>query len=303
MMQTYRPDKKYTLYAKDPLSTTSSPGRPSNFAIEFVPKEDIQDYTVNALRYSPFGTDFNQSLQIGRQLVSAELWPKSKLINLIPGSSDAEGLMAEIKAERREKAQEEADLQVEMQTRIMQAQAQIQQQQMQQEQAASAQSMGGTGAPAAPAPASGNASPPPDGLPPSQPQSAGGEMIGGNAMLMPGGRPQVLGMGEPLTGSAENFPLPYTPLKPFGPAVGALTGEQRGGEPQPEEPASEAMPGRAMVTADEVVQALSEAANRKGEKATDKLQGEVYLMGELASRGETDGKIELGITVKADQQI
>jgi hypothetical protein len=33
------------------------------------------------------------------------------------------------------------------------------------------------------------------------------------------------------------------------------------------------------------------------------LQGKVYLMGEIAQRGWTDGKIEIGITVKSDQQI
>jgi hypothetical protein len=58
-----------------------------------------------------------------------------------------------------------------------------------------------------------------------------------------------------------------------------------------------------VIKAEDIAQALEGAVNRQGVKATDKLKGEVYLMGDLATRGWTDGKVELGITVKSDQQI
>jgi hypothetical protein len=297
MMEKFKPKEKFELYATEPITGSSTPGRKSNFSVSIIPSEDFQGYYRNQLNYSPFGSDFNASLQIGMQLVDARIWPRSKLRNLIPGSSDSEGLAAEIREEDRERAQFEADLQVETQTRILQAQTQqaqqmaaIQQQQPQQ---------GGTDAEAS-AGIPANAPPPQGGLPPAAtdvPPGAGGQMIGGNAMVMPGGQPQMLGMGEPITGQ-EGFPLPYTPLKPFTPAMAAITGEVGGGTS-----AATGMPGKPIVTIDEVVEALESFVNRRGEKAVDKLQGNVYIMGDMATRGETDGKIEIGVTVKSDQQI
>jgi hypothetical protein len=306
MLETYRPDKKYELYATEPVTASSAPGRKRNFGVSFVPKEDINGFYLNALHYSPFGADFNQSMQLGMQLVDARIASRSWMRNLIPGMSDAEGMAAEIKEEDRERAQFEADLQVEVQRRILQAQTE-QQAQLQQ-MAAQAQGQGGTGA-SAPAPVSGNAPTPPGGLPPgTNPTSPGGEIIGGNAMLMPGGQPQMLGLGEPLTGAAESFPIPYTPLKPYGPAVAELAGTGVHGQAANEAAASgglqgEAMPGKNVIKAEDIAQALEGAVNRQGVKATDKIKGEVYLMGDLATRGWTDGKVELGITVKSDQQI
>jgi hypothetical protein len=242
----------------------------------------------------------NASIQIGMQLVDARIFPRSWLRNLIPGGSDAEGMAAEIRSEDQERALFEADLQVQTQQRILQAQTE---QQMQL--AAMQQGMGGTGGSAPSAPATGNAPQPPGGLPPTQqPPGPGGEMVGPNAMLMPGGQPQVLGMGEPLTGSAESFPIPYTPLKPFGPAVAELAGTGVHGAAANEQAlAAETMPGKGVITADQVVSALEQATNRRGEKATDKLKGRVWLLGDLATRGFTNNKIELGISVKSDQQI
>jgi hypothetical protein len=178
--------------------------------------------------------------------------------------------------------------------------------QQQQQMAALGQGEGGTGA-SSPAGATANAPTPQGGLPPSPSPSPGGQMVGGNAMLMPGGQPQMLGMGEPLTGNAESFPIPYTPLKPYGPALAQLAGTGVHGaavEGAPATgPAKEAMPGKNVVSADDIIKTLESAVNRNGEKAVDKLQGRVYLMGDLASRGWTDGKLEIGITVKSDQQI
>jgi len=165
-------------------------------------------------------------------------------------------------------------------------------------------SAGGT-APAAP---NGETAPPNQGgLPPTAPGAppqAPGQI--GNTTLMPGGAPAMMGMGEPMTGT-EGFPLPYTPLKPFGPAMATMAGTGIHGAAVDNQASAaqqkEAMPGRAVVKADEVTSALAAAVNRKGEKATSKLKGKVYLMGEIAERGFTDGQIEIGLTVAADQQI
>jgi hypothetical protein len=298
MMEKFKPDKKFELYATEAVTLSSAPGRKRNFSVSAVPEEDFQGYYRNQLNYSPFGSDFNASLQIGMQLVDARIWPRSKLRNLIPGTSDSEGMAAEIREEDRDRAQFEADLQVQTQERILQAQTQQQQQlaAIQQQQ----QQPGGTGA-EAPAGIPANAPQPQGGLPPAAatgPGGPGGEMIGGNTLLMPGGAPQMMGMGEPITGQ-EGFPIDYSPLKPYGPGTAELTGTGTPGTT----PNTAAMPGKTMITADEIVSALESFVNRKGEKAIDKLQGSVYLMGDMATRGQTDGKIEIGITAKPDQQI
>lgn len=303
MMETYRGGKEFELYATEPVTLASTPGRKHNFSVTCIPEQDFQGYYQNTLHYSPFGSDMNASIQIGMQLVDGRIFPRSWLRNLIPGGSDAEGMAAEIREEDRERAIFEADLQVQTQERILEAQYQ-----QQARIAALTQPQGATGGETPPAPDSGNAPLPPGGLAPSASPAGGGEMIGGNTMLMPGGQPQMMGLGEPLTGSAESFPIPYTPLKPYGPAVASLAGtgthgaaanrEALGGAPE-----GNALPGKTMVKAEDIVSALEQAVNRRGEKAIDKLKGRVYLMGELATRGSTDGKVEIGITVKSDQQI
>ena len=289
MMETYRGDKKFELYATDGVSLTAAPGRKRNFGVAFVPSEDIQHYYRNTLNYSPFGSDMNQSIQIGMQLVDARIFPRSWLRNLIPGGSDAEGMAAEIEEEDRRRMQLEIDLQTQAQERIMQAQVQ-QQAQMQ----ALQQGQGGTGA-SAPATNTGSAPQPPGGLPPNQPP--GGEMVG-NAMLMPGGQPQMMGMGEPLTGTAESFPIPYTPLKPFGPAVAELAGTGVHGQGANEAALSGAgiqpgeQPGANAVTLDEATEILS---------GIDKLKGALYLMGDIVQRGFTEGSVQVGITKAIDK--
>ncbi len=293
MMEQYRPNKRFDLYATESVTVSSAPGRKRNFGISVIPGEDFQGYYLNELVYSMFGSDINASMQVGMQLVAERIFPRSWLRNLIPGGSDAEGMEAEIREEDRERAQFEADLQVQVQERILQAQVQ-QQQQL----AALQQGMGGTGA-EAPAGTTENAPQPTGGLPPSPNAVPGGEMVAGNAMLMPGGQPQMMGVGEPLTGT-EGFPIPYTPLKPYGPALEQVTG---GGQQGGGRLATEAMPGRNVVRADDIIAALEKAVNRKGEQAMGKLRGKVYLMGQIAERGWTDGKIEIGITVRSDQQV
>jgi hypothetical protein len=289
MMEKYRPDKRFDLYATESVTISSAPGRKRNFGVSVIPREDFNEYYLNQLNYSPFGTDMNASIQIGMQLVDARVWPRSTLRNLIPGSSDSEGMEAEIRSEDRERAQFEADLQVQVQERIMQAQVQ-QQQQM----AAMQQPMGGTGA-AAPATNTGNAPLPQGGLPPSP--SPGGEMIG-NTMLMPGGQPSMMGMGEPLTGSPESFPIPYTPLKPYGPGVAELAGTGVHGQGANEAALSGQgitpgeQPGLNSITLEEATQILG---------GIKKLKGAVYLLEDIAERGFTEGSVAVGITMAGDK--
>jgi len=120
----------------------------------------------------------------------------------------------------------------------------------------------------------------------------------GNAMLMPGGQPQMMGMGEPLTGTAESFPIPYTPLKPFGPAVAELAGTGVHGQGANEAALSGAgiqpgeQPGANAVTLDEATEILS---------GIDKLKGALYLMGDIVQRGFTEGSVQVGITKAIDK--
>lgn len=107
----------------------------------------------------------------------------------------------------------------------------------------------------------------------------------GNTMVMPGGAPQMMGMGEPMTGQ-EGFPLPYTPLKPFNQALDKLF-------PNEEQGAGPSDLSEEAITADEAIQILS---------GIQKLRGEIYLIGEIAKRGYTEGKVELAISNKLDKQ-
>jgi hypothetical protein len=66
---------------------------------------------------------------------------------------------------------------------------------------------------------------------------------------------------------------------------------------------AESLPGRPGVRAEDIISALGAAANRKGEKAIAKLKGLVFLVGEIAERGFTDGPVEFAVTVKSDQQV
>ena len=287
MLETYRPDKKYELYATESITATSAPGRPRNFGVTFVPREDIQGYYINALHYSPFGTDLNTSINTGLRLVDARIFPRSWLRNLVPGGSDAEGLGLEIEEEDRRRMQIELDLQIQGQERLLQAQFRQQQQLAALQQP---ESLGGTGA-AAPAPGPGIAPQQQGGLPPQM--ASGGQMIG-NTMLMPGGQPQLVGMGEPVTGEA-GFPIDYTPLTPFGPALTELAGTGVHGAAA-NEPSSGVAPGEqpgpGAITLDEAMQILS---------GIEKLKGQVFLLEDIVDRGFTEGKVVVGLTNMIDK--
>ena len=292
MLETYRPDKRFELYATESITTTSAPGRPRSFGVSIVPSEDIKGYYRNSLHYSPFGADMNASIQIGMQLVNERIWSRSRLRNLIPGSSDAEGEQAEIEEEDRRRMQMEVDLQVQAQERIMQAQMR------QQMQLAAMQQGGGAGAGAegASVPSAGNA-PPMQGGSPAPAGPAGGEMIGGNTMLMPSGQPQMMGMGEPMTGT-EGFPIEYTPLKPYGPALAELAGTGTHGASanaaalSGQGIAPGEQPGASAVTMEEAIQVLS---------SVGKLKGQVYLLEDIVERGFTEGSVAVGLTSMIDK--
>jgi hypothetical protein len=271
--------------------------------VSIIPDEDIQGYYANQLIYSPFGTDTQASMQTGMMMVDNRVLSRRAFMNSVPFIGDAEGMQREIEEEDRSRMMLEVDLQSAAKERLMKLEFEQQAKLMQMQQGMNP-SAGGT-APAAP---NTEAAPPQQGgLPPTAPGAppqAPGQI--GNTTLMPGGQPAMMGMGEPMTGN-EDFPLPYTPLKPFGPAMAEMAGTGVHGAAVDNQVAAGAqkgtMPGRTMVKAEEVTTALTAAVNRKGEKATSKLKGKVYLMGEIAERGATDGKIEIGLTVAADQQV
>lgn len=289
MWELYRPKKSYRLRSSPPGSALSAPGRNKQpFSIEWVPEQDISGWYDNALYYSPFGSDFATGLQTAMQMKGADLASDQWIIDQIPGMGDSAGMMKEIDENKRRRMKLEIDLQTEAQMQIMQAQQQMQMQQMAAEQSAT------QGA----APAGGGA---PAGAAPGEPGNVPTEGAPGlrNTTVMPSGQPQVMGTGEPFTGS-ENFPLPFTNVQPFAEGLEAIKGAQGGPGATAQ---GEAMPGKTVVRAEEIVQALRDAVNRKGESALAKLKGRVYLLGDLASRGFTDGKIEIGYTEQSDVQI
>jgi hypothetical protein len=288
MWELYRPNKSYRLRSSPPGSSLSAPGRNKQpFSIEWVPEQDISGWYDNSLFYSPFGSDFATGLQTAMQMKGADLASDQWIIDQIPGMGDSVGMMKEIDENKRRRMKLEIDLQTEAQMQIMQAQQQMQMQQMQAEQQAAQGAAPGGGAPTGAAPGEpGNV--PPEGAPGLQ-----------NTTVMPSGQPQVMGTGEPFTGG-ENFPLPFTNVQPFAEGLEAIKGAQGGPGATAQ---GEAMPGKTVVRAEEVVQALRDAVNRRGESALAKLKGKVYLIGDIATRGFTDGKIEFAITEKSDQQI
>jgi hypothetical protein len=292
MWETFRPKKAYRLRSSPPGSSLAPPGRSKNpFTIEFTPEQDIGGWYDNSLYYSAFGSDFGTGLQLAMQMVSSGLASEQWVMDQVPGIGDSSGMIKEIEENKRRRMQLETDLQTEAQLKIIQAQAQMQQQQAQAqqgqvpaggegEQGVSPVMGGTTGAPGDVAA---------EGTPGLQ-----------NTTIMPSGRPQVMGSGEPFTGE-ENFPLPFEQVQPYAEGLEAIKAAQGGGTPATGQ--EEAMPGRTVIKADEVIQALSSATNRKGEQAQGKLKGQVYLVGEIAERGFTDSKIEFALTVKSDQQI
>lgn len=113
-------------------------------------------------------------------------------------------------------------------------------------------------------------------------------------MLMPGGQPQLVGMGEPVTGEA-GFPIDYTPLTPFGPALTELAGTGVHGAAA-NEPSSGVTPGEqpgpGAITLDEAMQILS---------GIEKLKGQVFLLEDIVDRGFTEGKVVVGLTNMIDK--
>lgn len=295
MWEKYRPKKTYRLRSTPPGSALAAPGRvKSPFTQEFTPEQDINGWYDNSLYYSPFGSDFGTGLQIAMQLVSADLADPKWVIDQIPGMGDSSGMMKAIEENKRRKMALEIELQTEAQMKIMEAQNQMTMQQNQQQ----AQLAGG-GAQEGGVSSSGNA--PAPGNTTGAPGSVATEGSPGlqNTVIMPSGAPQAMGTGEPFVGE-ESFPLPFTQVTPFAEGLEAIKGAQGGPAPTGQE---EAMPGKTMVRLAEVQAALAESTNRKGEKATGKLRGAVYALGDLASRGMTDGKIEIGYTVQSDVQV
>lgn len=285
MLENYRPSKKYTLHSKAPVVGISAPGRnngKSSFAVEIIPEQDIAGYYESQLFYSPFGTDWNQSLVTGMQMVQSRVASHRWLMNQLPGISDAEGMAKEIEEEDERRMRMEVKLQTESQAAIAEAQAQAQAQaQIQVAQAAGGGSPEGAGAGTAPAAQSGGGSP-------------GGLGPAANTVAMPSGRPQAMGTGAPLTGE-EGFPLEFVDVKPYQQGMQSIE-KMQGGQ-------GEALPGKTLIKAEDIIAAITASTNRKGEQATAKLKGRVWLIGQIAQRGWTDGNIEIAIEVKSDQQI
>ena len=102
------------------------------------------------------------------------------------------------------------------------------------------------------------------------------------------------GMGEPVTGEA-GFPIDYTPLTPFGPALTELAGTGVHGAAA-NEPSSGVAPGEqpgpGAITLDEAMQILS---------GIEKLKGQVFLLEDIVDRGFTEGKVVVGLTNMIDK--
>ena len=279
MMEKFWPKKEFTLHSRAPIGP-AMPNRPHNFTVSIVPERDIQGYYVNVLRYNPFGSDWLSTLTIAQQLVQSEIVSREWVMNYVPGVDDATGMKDAIKAERREKV----DFEAELQQRLAQIEMEKQQQLAQQQAQAQAQVQGSQGG----TPGSQSGTPAGPGGPPAGPGGQGGPALPPNIATLPQGAPMVMGEGQPLYGSPDNFPLPYQQITPFNAALDAMGNPQ--GAPAMSGPQEKVEPGSTSL--DEVVQLL---------KGVKKLKGVVYVMGELASRGVTSGMIELGITVAADK--
>jgi hypothetical protein len=307
MLDKYRPKKKYLLRSSEPITAMTAPSRPGPFTVEFVPEEHIGGYYENQLYYSPFGSDMMTSLTMGMQLVGSDLVSKNWLMNQIPGVGDAVGMQKQIDQEKQSQMELEMKLQNQAQKEMAKFQQELQMEQAQQQAELQAQAQGG-----APAAGGGEAPPAGGGQAPPAGVSAATEGQAGmaNTTVLPMGQPSVMGTGEPLSGE-ESFPLPFTNVEPYAQGLEAIQAAQaQGGAPQAAmgeagQPnlQGEAKPGKTVVTKEEVAAALAGAANRKGEKAAGKLKGAVYLVGEIAQRGWTDGQIEFAIEIKSDQQI
>lgn len=290
IMEKEWPKEIFDLRSSEPVNFLSPPGKQTDFAISFIPEEDIRGYYANQLLYSIFGADFSSSIVSGLQLKEGGLVSARFLRNQLPGLHDAEGMRLEIKEEKRE----EMEFEIELQQRLMDIQMQAQ---AQQAMTAAPPETGGAPEPGA-SPSAQAPGLPPQGAPPAQalpPQ--GGPPGAGGLSLLPGGQPLVMGVGEPLSGE-ENFPLPYAEAKPYGRAIDEILGVpgQRpglaGGGGQQLTADGNAAPAGA-ITVEEVENAIEAIPN---------LKGQVYIIGRLAKQGWTDASIDLAITDKLDKQ-
>ncbi len=298
MMERYEPKKKFTFYGSAAKTGQQAPGRPQSFVVELIPEQNIDGYYRNQLFYSPFGADFERSIVTGLQMVQADLVPRSWLRDQIPGIGDTEGMEKEIEEEKTSKMELELKLQTEAQKQLLQAQTEQQmalaQQQAQMQGAPQGQSPtgngGGGGAPApeASGPGGAPAGPPPKGMTP--PNLPGQTPSGGGPIILPTGQPMMMGEGQPWTG-AENLPLPFVDVKPFDTALNTLNPSGKPGKPgQPQQ--GQELPEPGQVSAEDVVKAIREIKN---------LKGEVFLMGEIARRGSSTGNIEIALTNGLDK--
>jgi hypothetical protein len=304
MEQHFFGKKRYDCMSDGNKTLNAAPGKPTEYAMEIIPENDIADYHRNTLEYALFGADINNNLIAIQQLkqlgfVSTE-WGMSQM----PGITDEKGMKEQIKAEKMEEIELEATLQARLEEIKTQNYIKQQQAMADSQKQIEASKVGGAT--------------------PGQ-QTPG---VPGNVTLLPQGQPQVMGVGAPLSatpgGPEEVGGLPFTNLKPFGQALGAMGGQAPAGTPPsqmvpggpPAErpaPAIEQPTGitkdtdTMKVTAEQVTADIQgiQARVTSGEirSRSGGLKGDVYLLGDLATRGATMGKIELGVTVSGDGQL
>lgn len=300
-------NKEYDCISDANLGAQRATGRTGTFAIKVRPKTDIAKYHRNDVNYSVFGSDVNATLISIQQLGQNGYISKEFGMRLIPGITDEKAMKEEIKAERREEIEFEAELQ--MRLKQIETQAFIEQQQAMVQAKGQMAAMEQGGAPQQAAP------------------GAQGPL--NNVAVLPSGQPQVMGVGEPLSGeSGQVGGLPYTNLRPFGQALGSMSEAQAGGPAGAAAQAGGAPPQQGqqgpgesdiaatveggvqeqdVVTAEEVVAAIQAVSDRiqsgKVRSRSGGLKGDIYVMGEIAQSGETADSIDIGYTLPADWQV
>lgn len=291
MQEHFFGNKTYDCMSDGNVGALRAPGRPSTrFAMKVTPKKDIDGYHRNDVNYSIFGADINATLISIQQLGQNGYISKEYGMRLIPGITDEKAMKEEIRAERREEIEFEAELQMRLEE--IKTQAYIKQQQAAVEAQGQLAAMQQQQQQGQVAPAS----------------AAQGPLS--NTTVLPQGQPQVMGVGEPLsTESGQLGGLPYTNLKPFGQALQSLQG---GGETAPAEPTAPAPPPTTeaepeRVTLDEVAAAIQAVPEQiksgKIRSRSGGFKGDIYLMGEIAQRGGTTDTIDIGYTVPSDWQL
>jgi len=314
MLEHYFPNKEVELKSDGALTMQSAPGKPMGYTVKITPKTHIAGYYLNTVYYSPFGTDLMSSLSAIQQLSASDLVPRSWSRMMIPGVWDEEGMRLEIDRQKREDLELELSLQLKMEESKLEMQMKLAEHQQKLQMQMMAAQQGGVpgGLPGGPP---GGAAPPPGGAPGMPGMPAPG------VSMLPSGGPQAMGIGEPLSGQ-ENFPLPYTNIKPFNQALDSLLGA--GGNTPPGTPPAPAAPSAPsvgagseaptqvadnprIVTMEQVASAIEGIGDRISEgkirSRSGGLAGKVYALGELATKRSTAGNIELGVTVARDQQL